>query len=46
VEPGIMNVENQSLVERSKILLPAMHLKLSLMKNSVKAMNREEAAVA
>ena len=44
LEPGIMNVENQPLVEPSKILLPAMHLKLGLMKNSVKAMNQEEAA--
>ena len=41
-----MNVENQPLVERSKILLPAMHLKFGLTKNSVKAMNQEEAAFA
>ena len=39
-----MNVENQPLVEPSKILLPSMHLKLGLMKTSVKAMNQEEAA--
>ena len=39
-----MNVENQPLVELSEILLPSMHLKLGLMKNSVKAMNQEEAA--
>jgi len=38
-----MNVENQPLVEPSKILLQSMHLKLGLMKN-VKAMNQEEAA--
>jgi len=44
LEPGIMNVENQPLVEPSKILLPSMHLKLGLMKNLVKAMNQEEAA--
>jgi hypothetical protein len=25
LEPGIMNVENQPLVEPSKILLPSMH---------------------
>jgi hypothetical protein len=43
LEPGIMNVENQTLVEPSKILLPSMHLKLGLMKNLVKAMNQEEA---
>ena len=44
LEPGIMNVENQPLVEPGKILLPSMHLKLGLMKNFVKAMNLEEAA--
>ena len=38
-----MNVENQPLVEPSKILLPSMHLKLGLI-NFVKAMNQEEAA--
>jgi len=38
-----MNVENQPLVELSKILLPSMYLMLGLTKNSVKAMNKEEA---
>ena len=37
-------MENQPLVELSKILLSSMHLKLGLMKNFVKAMNQEEAA--
>jgi len=37
-------LENQPLVELSKILLPSMHLKLGLTTNSVKAMNQEEAA--
>jgi hypothetical protein len=44
LEPGIMNVENQQLVEPSKILLPSMHLKLGLMKNFVKATNQEAVA--
>jgi hypothetical protein len=44
LEPGIMNVKNQPLVEPSKILLPFMHLKLGLMKNFVKVMNQEAAA--
>jgi len=44
MEPEIMNVENQPLVELSKILLPSMHLKLGLTKYSVKAMNQEKAA--
>jgi len=44
LQPGVMNVENQPLVEPSKILLPSMHLKFGLMNNFVKAMNQEEAA--
>ena len=39
-----MNMENQQQEEPSNILLSSMHLKLDLMKNSVKAMNQEEAA--
>jgi len=42
LEPGIMTVENQPLVEPSKILLPSMHFKLGLMKNFVKSINQEE----
>jgi hypothetical protein len=44
LEPGIMNVENQPLLEPSKILFPSMHLKLGVMKNFVKAMDQGEAA--
>ena len=44
LEPGIKNVENQPLVESSKILFSYMHLMLGLMKNFVKAMNQEVAA--
>jgi len=40
LEPGIINVGNQLLVELSKILLPSMHLKLGLMKNFAKTMNQ------
>ena len=39
-------MENQPLVEPSKILLPFLNLKLGLMKNFVKAMNQEEVAFA
>jgi hypothetical protein len=39
-----MNVENQPLMEPSKILLPSMHLKLGLVENFVKAMNQVEVA--
>ena len=38
-----MNVENQPLVEPSKILLPSNHLKHGQTKNFLKAMNQEEA---
>jgi len=44
LEPGIMNMENQPLLEPSKILLPSMHLKFGLMIHLVKTMNQEEAA--
>jgi len=44
LELGIMNVENQPLVEPSIIFLPSMHLKVGLMKHFVQAMNQEEAA--
>ena len=44
MDPGTINVENQPLVEPSKILLLSMHLKLGLIKNFVKAVNQEEAA--
>jgi len=37
-------MENQPLVEQSKILLPSMHLKLGLMKKFLNTMNQEEAA--
>jgi len=39
-----MNVENQPLVEPSKIFLPSTHLKLGLKKNCVKVMNQGQAA--
>ena len=39
-------MENQPIVELSKILLPAIHVKLGLTKKSVKAMNQEKAAFA
>jgi len=39
-----MNVENQPLVEPTKILLPSTHLKLGVMKNFLKTMNQEEDA--
>jgi len=37
-------MENQPLMERSKISLPSKHLKLGLKKNCVKAVYQEEAA--
>jgi len=44
LEPGIMNVENQPLVEPSKILLSSKHLKLGMVKTFVQAVNQGEAA--
>ena len=44
LEPGIINVKNQRLMEPSKILLPSMLLKFGQIKKFLKAMNQEEAA--
>ena len=44
LEPGVKNVIHAALVERSKILLPPLHIKLGLMKNFVKALDRDGAA--
>lgn len=41
LEPGSYNVQARSLVEPNKILLPSLHVKLRLMKNFVKAMNKD-----
>lgn len=38
---GKENVKNTPLVEPSKVILPPLHIKLGLMKNFVKALNRE-----
>src|SRR5215469_8872090 len=43
-EPGHKNVKHHSLVESSRILLPPLHIKLGLMKNFVKAMDRNGTA--
>ena len=40
-EPGSHNVQAQSLVNPQNILLPPLHIKLGLMKNFVKALNKE-----
>ncbi|GBM75228.1 hypothetical protein AVEN_73992-1 [Araneus ventricosus] len=39
LKPGVKNEENEPLVAPEKILLPPLHIKLSLMKNFVKAMD-------
>lgn len=44
LQPGEMNVQHSPLVDRSKILLPPLHIKLGLMKNFVKGMNKDGAA--
>jgi hypothetical protein len=44
LEPGYKNVKHHSLVESSRILLPPLHIKLGLMNNFVKAMDRNGTA--
>ncbi|GBM36887.1 hypothetical protein AVEN_14878-1 [Araneus ventricosus] len=41
LEIGIKNVIEEALVDREKILLPPLHLKLSLIKQFVKALDKE-----
>ncbi|XP_014779612.1 uncharacterized protein LOC106875835 [Octopus bimaculoides] len=40
LEPGMKNVQHPPLTEPNKILLPLLHIKLRLMKNFVKAMEK------
>lgn len=44
LQPGQKNVKNDPLVDPQKVLLPPLHIKLGLMKNFVKAMNKNGAA--
>ena len=39
--PGSHNIQDTPLVERQKVLLPPLHIKLGLMKNFVKALNQD-----
>ncbi|GBO25049.1 hypothetical protein AVEN_270434-1 [Araneus ventricosus] len=39
-KPGKMNVEHSPLVEPQKITIPPLHIKLGLIKNLVKAMDK------
>lgn len=41
LEPGSHNVQSQPLVSPQDILLPPLHIKLGLMKNFTKALNKE-----
>ena len=41
LERGCRNVINDPLVEPSKVLLPPLYIKLGLMKQFVKALNKE-----
>ena len=41
LEPGTKNILQQPLIESSKILLPPLHIKLGLIKNFVKALDRD-----
>ena len=44
LEPGRKSVQHPPLVESRKILLPPLHIKLGLMKNFVKAIDKTQAA--
>ena len=43
-EAGVYNISNTPLVPRENILLPALHIKLGVMKQFVKAMNKDKPA--
>ena len=40
-DPGEKNILDDPLVDLKKVLLPSLHIKLGLLKNLVKAMDRE-----
>lgn len=42
--PGKMNVKNTCLVDPQKIILPPLHIKLGLMKNFIKALDKTKPA--
>lgn len=43
LQPGSKNVNHPALVDSNKIILPPLHIKLGLMKNFVKAMDKNKA---
>ncbi|GBN17355.1 hypothetical protein AVEN_69371-1 [Araneus ventricosus] len=43
-KPGEMNVEHPPLAEQNRIIIPPLHIKLDLVKNLVKAMDKNEPA--
>ena len=40
--PGVKNVVHLPLVDSQDVFLPALHIKLELMKNFTKALNKNE----
>lgn len=40
MQPGNKNVIREPLVEREKVIMPPLHIKLGLMKNFVKALEK------
>ena len=44
MQPGNRNVINVPLVQRNKVLMPPLHIKLGLMKNFVKGLNKNSEA--
>ena len=41
LKPSLHNIQSHPLIETNKILLPTLHIKLGIMKNFVKAMDKE-----
>jgi len=41
LQPGIKNIERESLIDPKKVILPPLHIKLGLMKQFVKALPKE-----
>ena len=43
LKPGCKNISHPALVDRSNVLLPPLHIKLGLLKQFAKALNKEGA---
>ena len=44
LEPGSLNVKNKPLIDPDMVILPPLHIKLGLVKNFIKSMDKDSAA--